>query len=323
VWSTFRWWLVVVAPSAVSAVGLLALQAFLTLLYGRPQAVLTGSPVTESLWGGGILITVAVMLLVARRRRPNPRNTTPFDEAVRHLKIARKKYCLLLRPFGHDGGSAMTFGGWPGVPMVFHLFMRPPRTLEQMATRAARNAAGLQTYALVDQEQLIATAGPVWLRTHNEHWESAIEYLIERAHSIVIVLHPRHALRHGFDAELQMIARKGLQGRVVIVWPAEATTSPRYDACHRHAARILTTLEGAAVDFTDPDSPQVAKWMRKLGAARALGVEIVARDDRNEEDRSISTRIIALDRSSRFYFLEPDPLFYRDAIHDAIARNNL
>jgi hypothetical protein len=337
--SAFRWWLIVFVPVAVAAVSLLVLQAFLTLLHGRPQAVITDSPVTELIWGSGILVALAVTLLVARHRRPNPRNTTSVDEAIRDLKNTRKKYALLIRPFGRDGESAVTAGGWPGIPKMLPLFlavvglpgipmmlMSPPRTLEQMAARAARNAADLQTYALVDQSQLRATAGPTWLRTPNEEWESAIEYLIERAHSIILILHPQHELRDGFASEIQMITRHDLQGRVVIVWPAEVTTSPlyadetkspRYDICHRHAARILAAFAGA--DFNDLKSPQVDKWMKKLKAARALGVEIVSRDG----GQTGTTRMIAIDRSRRFYFLEPDPGFYRHEISDAIRSHGM
>src|SRR3954453_15523753 len=125
---------------------------------------------------------------------------------------------------------------------------------------------------------------------------------------------------------MKMVARHGLQRRVVIVWPAEVTTSPwhadetmspSYATCHRHAARILAAFEGA--DFNDPNSPQADKWMKKLKAARALGVEVVSRDG----GQTGKTRMIALDRSRRFYFLEPSPGFYRQEISAAIRSHGM
>ncbi|MBF6065144.1 hypothetical protein IU500_28075 [Nocardia terpenica] len=196
-----------------------------------------------------------------------PAKVRPWDQVVGPLVRSREEYCLILRPFGEDGTKIFRFQPKNDAPLDFATvqFINPTMTLEQVIARTVEHALGLKAYALVDQSQLLAPPGPVWLRTQGEHdqWKLPVEALIQRAHTIFLIFPPGQEIRDSVKWEIEQITARDLQSRVVIVLPS----SPHADAnrtARRQLSIAMATFDSFCGDVEDADLTTVERYEREL-----------------------------------------------------------
>jgi hypothetical protein len=210
-----------------------------------------------------LMVTIAGSLIGVVIRwgsQQRPTKTLQWEDVVGPLVRSTEEYCLILRPFGADGRIILPHRtrrfSW-----IAGSFTRTS-TLEQVVAVAAKRALGMKTYALVDQQQLLAPPGPVWLRTPTEgdDWQRPVEALIQRAHTIVLILPPGQEIRPSLAWEVRQVTLRDLQGRVLIVLPPPDRHREAYLRAHHQACRVLTALEGVLGDPDDVDELKVAGY---------------------------------------------------------------
>ena len=116
-------------------------------------------------------------------------------------------------------------------------------TIEQIVAEAARNALSVDTFAIVDQNTLMAPPGLTFLRVPNSEWQIVVLHLIRRAHSIVLILPPNQDMGDGFSWEIRQIAALNRRSRVIIVLPPSDQDSYVHQLALGHAGAMLAMLE--------------------------------------------------------------------------------
>ena len=205
------------------------------------------------IWLATMVLILAAALLVMIVRTPTSVLTKPHRKVLGRLLATEEEYCLLLRPFGHDGEvvlpdlpapEAMRRPWWKR-PAQGQSPIRRAIPLEQVIADAAHRARGLTTYSVVDRHTFFAPPGPRYLRASDEDWRAVVRQLIRRAHTIVLLLPPDQPSGAGFDWEVRTIAALGLQSRVVLVLPPpEREKRSTCTAAHR-AVRVMAMLRHA------------------------------------------------------------------------------
>jgi hypothetical protein len=202
----------------------------------RPQSV-----IAPLLFLAVVLVPVAVRW---GRYRPWA-STQSCSEVIPPLMASEREFCVVLRPFGSDG------------EIVLPHRMHGASTIEQVIARSARQAAGLATYAVVDQERRLAPPGPVFVRAAHDEWQGAVSTLISRAHSVVLILPPGQEIRESFRWEIDQLTHRGLQTRVTIVLPPDRLYRHDFQPRFHDACIVAAALEGFARSVDDVDSMRV------------------------------------------------------------------
>lgn len=235
----------------VKATGVVILGLTILLIYFVSQ-ILQASAVTgiaPPWWAlaGPIVFPAVVLAPVLLRfgRYRRPRTFRDSSELVRPLIQSDKEFCLILRPFGHDGRIILPHFGYGA------------STIEQVISDAVRDTLGQNVYAIVDQKLQHAPPGPVYLRATNDSWRDAVLALICRAHSIILLLPPGQDIRDSFNWEINQIARLGLASRVVVLIPPDHMYPTHYPTAFHYANVIMATLEGFAGSVQDVDPVRV------------------------------------------------------------------
>lgn len=195
----------------------------------------------------GMALSALVMIVVGAAKYPRSAGTPSHEQVVSKLLRARKKYCLILRPFGQDAeivlpktGAKRRTGGGPFTRNV---------TMEQLITRAARTVLDMDTYGIVDQRTTFAPPGPVLMRAADDVWQEVAQRLIGSAHVIVLILPPDRDFGDGFVWEIEQIRQAGATSRVVIVLPPCDQDAEAYEAALRRACVLLALLDGELDHF--------------------------------------------------------------------------
>ncbi|HUQ55733.1 hypothetical protein [Lentzea sp.] len=204
-------------------------------LVGNPGDVAESTvAVVGSTWAVLFLIGV-VQALSAKRAHVPPQRTEAAADVLRRLDD--DEYCVLLRPFDHEGKTIMPRKRWTGV-------LSRVQTLEQTMAQAVTSTFGIPTCAIVDQRVKAAPPGPVYLRAAHDEWQSVALKLLGGA-KVIMVLLPEGPddpeIREGFGWEVEQIANWGLQARVLMVLPPQRKG---YGVVHEQACQVLATLEG-------------------------------------------------------------------------------
>lgn len=195
----------------------------------------------------GMALSALVMIVVGAAKYPRSAGTPSHEQVVSRLLRDRKKYCLILRPFGQDAeivlpktGAKRRTGGGPFTRNV---------TMEQLITSAARTVLDMDTYGIVDQRTTFAPPGPVLMRAADDEWQEVAQRLIGSAHVIVLILPPDRDFGDGFVWEIEQIRQAGATSRVVIVLPPCDQDTEAYEAALRRACVLLALLDGELDHF--------------------------------------------------------------------------
>jgi hypothetical protein len=158
-----------------------------------------------------MMITLSAVLAARHYKRSS---TTPGHVSVlADVAADGREYCLLLRPFGRDGGTILPKHR-NGSRDIYR-----NTTLEQVVTDTARRVLGVETVAVVDQRTFLVPPGPTYFRAPDDTWQDVVRRLIEGARVIVLLLPIRQEVRSGFDWEVEQIARLGAHARLVLLLP--------------------------------------------------------------------------------------------------------
>ncbi|HEX7304948.1 hypothetical protein [Lentzea sp.] len=195
----------------------------------------------------GMAVSALVMIVVGAAKYPRSAGTPSHEQVVFGLLRSRKKYCLILRPFGQDAEIVLPKTGvrrrTDSGPFTRNL------TMEQLVTRAARTVLDMDTYGIVDQRTTFAPPGPVLMRAADDEWQEVAQRLISRAHVIVLILPPDRDFGDGFVWEVEQIRLAGMTSRVVIVLPPSDQDPEAYEAALRRACVLLALLDGELDHF--------------------------------------------------------------------------
>jgi hypothetical protein len=218
------------------------------------------------------LLAIVLIYVVKSKAYVATERTKLAADALELILSSSQGYCLLLRPFGHDGFVRLPIGYYPfWVPRSLYAHT----TIEQVIVQAVEGSLRLRTYAIIDQAQPVAPPGPVFLRAAPDEWKPAAEKLIERANLIVIFLPATKGLRAGLDWELRQIAQHPFRGRILIVLaPPRSALGQTTDHLYR-AAEVIALLRmyfGAADDAAGPLA--IEMWHKKLVDRRAIVIEV-------------------------------------------------
>src|SRR5580698_11569335 len=94
-----------------------------------------------------------------------PQATRSYQEVLTPLLASAEEFCVVLRPFGHDGETFLRKyqksrrNRRRSDPFPYGNIL----TMEQVIATSVRQALKLDTYALVDQNRELAPPGPVYL----------------------------------------------------------------------------------------------------------------------------------------------------------------
>jgi hypothetical protein len=194
---------------------------------------------------GWAVLTVPFLLasVVATAKYRRSSRTADAKDVLFPLVRSEQEYCLLLRPFGRDGGIILPSTIWRFKGMTF--LWRLNTTLEQVVASAVRTALGLATYGMVDQNVMFAPPGPKFVRASNHDWKRVAQELIQRAHSIILVLPPGRAVGDGLAWEVEKIVDNHIQARVLIVLPPCDQDARAHLEALREAGVLLALMEGS------------------------------------------------------------------------------
>jgi hypothetical protein len=181
-----------------------------------------GSLSSSDLFVGKAIVLAIVSIagaIIAATSYERSSRTISHEDILFPLVQSECEYCLVLRPFGRDGQVIIPQADHKGrVGMRLTGFTKNV-TMEQLVATAARNSLGIETYGIVDQNVLFAPPGVTFIRASNDKWQTVVQCLIRRAHTIVLILHPDQQIRKGFAWEIEQIVRYGMQSRVIIALP--------------------------------------------------------------------------------------------------------
>lgn len=257
-WYTFGWWGLYGMLVAAVAVGAAVHVGFVESVH------------YPAMWKAVLPVSVSVVVVVVRWGRPTrPSSTARWQDVVDPLVSSKEEFCLVLRPFGADGRIITRLLPARRLPLRQVGDLTPTVTLEQLIGGCVTKSLGLRTFALVDQDQILAPAGPVWLRASNTDWQQPVDAMIRRAHTIVLVLPPGQQIRESVRWEIRQIARNRRQYRVVIILPPHDRDESAYRASRRQAAVVLAALEDPFGEVSRVSAEAVAEHERNLGT-RAL-----------------------------------------------------
>lgn len=215
-------------------------------------------------------LAIVYPLFFAGRQRRTVK-VRAWDSVVGPLVRSQEEFCLLLRPFGEDGQiiSPVRLNARPGTPLAQALFFPATVTLEQMIASIVKNTLGLRTFGLVDSKFLLAPPGPHWLRATpgEQGWKQPVQALIERAHTIFLILPPGQKIRDAVKWEIRQITYKGLQNRVVIVVPPGELGSAGEADVRRDLCTVLAAFDAQFGDFDDVNELDVDRFEYDLPAA--------------------------------------------------------
>lgn len=129
-------------------------------------------PVSDTQAWVAIILPIGGLIVLGYRMRgyQKPQAVRPYQEVLTPLLASAMAFCLVLRPFGHDGETFLRGYRQSKRAMfrnndsVYYSIL----TMEQVIARSARQALRLDTYALVDQNREVAPPGPIYLRASNE-----------------------------------------------------------------------------------------------------------------------------------------------------------
>lgn len=198
------------------------------------------------------IVLVILFIAISWGRYKRSMRTKYYQDIVDPLVGSHEEYCLILRPFGSDGEIVIPHSG-PGAS-----------TIEQVIARAVRRSLRLKTYAIVDQDRRLAPPGPIYLRAPHEKWQHAVQTLIRRAHSVVLILSPGQDIRSSFKWEIEELTRHHLQSRVVIVLPPDRLYPKDYPQAVQFACVLVDALQGFAGSVDDVDPHRVRDFERKM-----------------------------------------------------------
>lgn len=217
----------------------------------------TGAPTNVPLAPALVAALALVPILLTWGRYSRTGRTAHSDDVLAPLLASQEEYCLILRPFGSDGEIILGRG-------------RGGFTAEQLVARAARKVLGFKAYAMVDQDRRLAPPGPVYMRAPHDRWQPAVQALIRRAHSIIMILPPGEDIRHSFQWEIEQITRLGMQARVIVVLPPPGQDAPAYTRSLQQACLILAAFEEFAGTIDEVDSLRVHHWEMTLSERTIL-----------------------------------------------------
>jgi len=209
------------------------------------------------------LLAVGIMLAsVAWLRYVRPAHTTAAEEVLGSIAMSKDEYCLILRPFGHDGATIM--------PRWRMAYLSPMLALEQVVALEIRRSFGMKTYAMVDQDQKLAPPGPVYLRAAHADWQKAVRVLLARVHTVFLLLPPSEdpMIRDSFAWELKQITYLEFQSRAIAVLPP--WNRPGYKSARHQACAILATLEGFAGEIDEAEQRKINHYERTLPETTVL-----------------------------------------------------
>lgn len=221
----------------------------------------------------GWTIAVIVTAIVAARKYARSSQAIDHEDILLPLVQSEREYCLVLRPFGGDGEII--------IPKVDHKNRRSARnmTIEQIIGTTAHSVLGLETYGIVDQNTLFAPPGVTFIRVSNDEWRVVAQRLIQRAHSIFLILPPGQDIREGFAWEIEQVIRFGVQSRVIIMLPPYDTYAPWvFDpehAVHAHQtalqrACVILTLLDKSIRQSEPDHSEAHEYELQFGATTLM-----------------------------------------------------
>jgi hypothetical protein len=234
---------------------------------------LPGTTITPGVWSREIVVLTGVfMLFVTMLGYRKTRNTSPCEEVLPPLVASTDDFCLILRPFGSDGGIIVnaprkTRSGRSTMPGTT---FRQTLTLEQVIAQAAKRVLGQKTYAMVDQDMLLAPPGPLYMRAPHQDWQHAVTALIQRAYGIFIVLPANQELRDSFSWEIDQIIAHDLQHRTVVIVPPHDPDPRGFENSIRHAAVLAATMESGWGKMADTDPLSVLHYETMLTEKKAI-----------------------------------------------------
>jgi hypothetical protein len=250
---------------------------------------------SAALWSRSVVVIVSAFAFsLAMRGYKNTQKTSPCAAVLPPLVSSPEEFCLILRPFGSDGGiiinAPKTFrdGRERGSVAVF----RRTLTMEQIIAQAGERTLGQKTYAMVDQDKLLAPPGPVYMRAPHRDWQDAVGALIRRSYAIFLVLPANQELRDSFNWEIEQIIANELQSRTVIILPPHDPDPAGFATCIRHAAVLAATMESIAGTVAAADPSAVRRYETQLAAEKPLMIKF-AQSDR--DSNSSLLRLVAVD----------------------------
>lgn len=216
-----------------------------------------------------IFLPIGGLVVLGYRMRgyQKPQAVRSYQEILTPLLASATAFCLVLRPFGHDGetflrGYRQTKRAlFRNNDSVFYSIL----TMEQVIARAARQALQLDTYALVDQNRKLAPPGPVYLRAPNESWQEAVLPLVQRADSIILWLAPGQDLRASFHWEVEQIVQAGQRFRTIIVLPPPDQDADMYRQAIGQATVLLAALESDTGKVANADPARICHYQDTIG----------------------------------------------------------
>ncbi|MGM1065208.1 hypothetical protein [Saccharothrix sp. Mg75] len=188
--------------------------------------------------------------------------TEPATEILARLRDSAEEFCLLLRPFGHDGATVLHRGRATGILSV-------GATLEEIVALSIERVLNVPTYAVVDQDLKFATPGPIYMHAPNNDWKRHVRELIVGAQFIVLMLpegQKSSDIRSSFAWELEQITHFGLQSRVILVLPPKrkSDNGQAHRVALHQACVILAAMDGFAGTVDDVDDLHVAHHEKSM-----------------------------------------------------------
>jgi len=250
---------------------------------------------SAGLWSrSAVVMLSAVGLSLAMRGYKKTQTTSPCEAMLPPLVSSPQEFCLILRPFGSDGGiiinAPKTFrdGRERGSAAVF----RRTLTLEQIIAQAAERTLSQKTYAMVDQDKLLAPPGPVYMRAPHRDWQDAVGALIRRSYAIFLVLPANQELRDSFNWEIEQIIANELQSRTVIILPPHDPDPAGFARSIRQAAVLAAAMDGIAGTMAAAHPPAARRYETQLAAEKPLMIKF-AKPDRDSNNSLL--RWVAVD----------------------------
>jgi hypothetical protein len=226
-------------------------------------------PVSDTQAWVAIILPIGGLIVLGYRMRgyQKPQAVRPYQEVLTPLLASAMAFCLVLRPFGHDGETFLhgyrqsKRAMFRNNDSVYYSIL----TMEQVIARSARQALRLDTYALVDQNRELAPPGPIYLRASNESWQKAVLPLVQHADSIILWLAPGQDLRASFHWEVEQIVQARQRFRTIIVMPPPDQDEDVYRQAIGQAAVLLAALESDTGQVAAVDPVRVRHYQDTLG----------------------------------------------------------
>jgi hypothetical protein len=225
------------------SVGLIAMTlgglSAVLLLAGRNDSILDGLLVLAL--PPTIIAMTASIVVATKYHRASA--VVDYDKVLLSLLYSNEEYCVVLRPFGHDGEIIVPADRTRARLRGYNKTV----TMEQVAALAVRSTLNLETYGFVDQGVRLAPPGLTFMRVPHDEWRFVAVGIIRRAHSIVLLLPPGRDMGAGFMWEIEQIVKYGLQSRVIVVLPPYDQDVRAHQEAIRQTGVVMTLLEGSGM----------------------------------------------------------------------------